>query len=267
VRCSCNNTFETRSTRAGDLNVELCNECHPYFTGKQKLVDTGGRVELFRLDVVSDAECRAAAAHAEALFGRLDFVVNAAGATRLVPLDDLEGAADAIWHDLLDANVLGALHVTRAAAPLLARTAAAGGAGAPGSAVVNVSSVAARLVQGSSLPYACSKAALDALTVGLARTLAPRNVRVCGVAPGFIDGAWLRDLLGDTFAAQKAAFEATLPLRRVCVPEDVASVIAQLLSPGANMITGQTLAVDGGMLIGGFQPASLHAAPAKGEAL
>ena len=47
VRCSCNNTFETRSTRAGDLNVELCNECHPYFTGKQKLVDTGGRVERF----------------------------------------------------------------------------------------------------------------------------------------------------------------------------------------------------------------------------
>ena len=47
VRCSCNNTFETRSTRAGDLNVELCNECHHYFTGKQKLVDTGGRVERF----------------------------------------------------------------------------------------------------------------------------------------------------------------------------------------------------------------------------
>jgi len=47
VRCSCGNSFETRSTRSGDLNVELCNECHPYFTGKQKLVDTGGRVERF----------------------------------------------------------------------------------------------------------------------------------------------------------------------------------------------------------------------------
>ncbi len=47
VRCSCGNSFETRSTRGGDLNVELCNECHPYFTGKQKLVDTGGRVERF----------------------------------------------------------------------------------------------------------------------------------------------------------------------------------------------------------------------------
>jgi large subunit ribosomal protein L31 len=47
VRCSCGNTFVTRSTVAGDLTVELCNECHPFFTGKQKLVDSGGRVERF----------------------------------------------------------------------------------------------------------------------------------------------------------------------------------------------------------------------------
>ena len=46
VRCSCGNTFTTRSTKA-DLRVELCNECHPFYTGKQKLVDTGGRVERF----------------------------------------------------------------------------------------------------------------------------------------------------------------------------------------------------------------------------
>ena len=47
VRCSCGNTFTTRSTRGADLALELCNECHPFFTGKQKLVDTGGRVERF----------------------------------------------------------------------------------------------------------------------------------------------------------------------------------------------------------------------------
>jgi large subunit ribosomal protein L31 len=48
VRCSCGNTFTTRSTRSGDLHVELCNECHPFFTGKQKLLDTAGRIERFR---------------------------------------------------------------------------------------------------------------------------------------------------------------------------------------------------------------------------
>ena len=47
VMCSCGNTFTTRSTKGGDFRVELCNECHQYFTGKQKLVDTGGRVERF----------------------------------------------------------------------------------------------------------------------------------------------------------------------------------------------------------------------------
>lgn len=47
VKCTCGNTFTTQSTKPGNLNVELCNECHPYFTGKQKLVDAGGRVERF----------------------------------------------------------------------------------------------------------------------------------------------------------------------------------------------------------------------------
>jgi large subunit ribosomal protein L31 len=47
VTCSCGNTFTTRSTKPGDMHIELCNECHPFFTGKQKLVDTGGRVERF----------------------------------------------------------------------------------------------------------------------------------------------------------------------------------------------------------------------------
>ena len=48
VTCSCGNTFVTRSTKPGDLHVELCNECHPFFTGRQKLVDAGGRVERFQ---------------------------------------------------------------------------------------------------------------------------------------------------------------------------------------------------------------------------
>lgn len=48
VTCSCGNTFTTRSTRPGEMHVELCSECHPFFTGKQKLVDTGGRVERFK---------------------------------------------------------------------------------------------------------------------------------------------------------------------------------------------------------------------------
>ena len=47
VRCSCGNTFTTRSTKGGELHVELCSECHPFYTGKQKLVDSGGRIDRF----------------------------------------------------------------------------------------------------------------------------------------------------------------------------------------------------------------------------
>ena len=47
VKCSCGNTFTTRSTKGGSLNVELCNQCHPFYTGKQKILDTGGRVAKF----------------------------------------------------------------------------------------------------------------------------------------------------------------------------------------------------------------------------
>ena len=59
VKCSCGNNFTTRSTRGGDLFVELCNECHPFFTGKQKLVDTGGRVERFQRRYAAQGKARA----------------------------------------------------------------------------------------------------------------------------------------------------------------------------------------------------------------
>ena len=65
VRCSCGNTFTTRSTKA-DLHVELCNECHPFFTGKQKLVDTGGRVERFQRRLEKKAPAKSAKGKAAA---------------------------------------------------------------------------------------------------------------------------------------------------------------------------------------------------------
>ena len=58
VRCSCGNAFQTRSTKP-DLHVELCNECHPFYTGKQKLVDTGGRVERFQRRYAQKGKARA----------------------------------------------------------------------------------------------------------------------------------------------------------------------------------------------------------------
>jgi NAD(P)-dependent dehydrogenase (short-subunit alcohol dehydrogenase family) len=82
--------------------------------------------------------------------------------------------------------------------------------------------------------------------VSLARALGP-TIRVNGVAPGFITGRWLQNGLGRTYDRMKKAFEDSLPLGRVCDPEDVAAAILGLI--GADLITGQTLVVDGGMTV------------------
>ena len=111
-----------------------------------------------------------------------------------------------------------------------------------------MSSVAGILATGSSIPYCMSKAALDIQTVALARALGP-DIRVNGIAPGFITSRWLQEGLGDDlYAAMKANHEATNPLQRVCEPEDVSSAILAVIE-GSDMMTGQIQVVDGGAAI------------------
>jgi 3-oxoacyl-[acyl-carrier protein] reductase len=110
------------------------------------------------------------------------------------------------------------------------------------------SSVAGLVGTGSSIPYCASKAALNNLTVTLARVLGP-EIRVNAVAPGFIDGEWLQQGLGDGFDAIKAAVQRKSPLGRVCTPDDVARASVGLIT-GPDLTTGHVLPVEGGMLIG-----------------
>ena len=72
VTCSCGNTFETRSTKPGDMHIELCNVCHPFFTGKQKVVDSGGRVERFQRRYGKSTFTKAGEAGAESGDGASD---------------------------------------------------------------------------------------------------------------------------------------------------------------------------------------------------
>ena len=109
----------------------------------------------------------------------------------------------------------------------------------------NVSSVAGVAGIGSSIPYCASKAALNIMTVALARALAP-EIRVNAVAPGFIDTRWWKDREG--YEAVKQYTTSRTPLQRVCQPEDVAVVVLDLIT--ADLVTGQVVVVDGGMTIG-----------------
>ncbi len=194
-------------------------------------------------DVADDAACRAMVARTMESLDRVDVLVNCAGTTEFIPFHDLEAVSDEVWVRLYKVNVVGAFHCARAVqSPMLK---------AGGGVIINVSSVAAQLGQGSSIPYCCTKAALDNLTVSLARTFAPR-IRVNGIAPGFIEGRWTQGGLGPKYESIKQAYEKSLPLGRVCQPEDIADAIVSLIT-GSRVVTGQTLTVDAGMMISGFQ--------------
>jgi 3-oxoacyl-[acyl-carrier protein] reductase len=120
---------------------------------------------------------------------------------------------------------------------------------AGGGAIVHVSSVAGVAGIGSSIPYCASKAALNNLTITLARALAP-HIRVNAVAPGFITGRWLEQGLGGAYETVKKAIEARAPLGKVCSPDDIAALVLGFIE-GPDIVTGQVLVADGGMLIAG----------------
>ena len=203
----------------------------------------GGKALAIRASVAEDRECVAMVEQTMAAFGRIDLLVNCAGTTEFIPFQNLDDVTDDVWQRLYQVNVVGAFHCARAVRkPMLA---------SGGGQIINVSSIAAILAQGSSIPYCCTKSALDNLTVSLARTLAP-EIRVNGVAPGFIAGRWTQKGLGDRYDTIKDAYEKTLPLQTVCTPDDIAAGIVSLVE-GSRVVTGQTLTIDAGMTIAGYQ--------------
>jgi 3-oxoacyl-[acyl-carrier protein] reductase len=205
----------------------------------------GAEAAVVQGDVASDEVCRALAREAVQRWGRIDAVVNCAGATRFVPISNLEGVSAQDFHDLFAVNTIGPFQLARAAAPHMGQ----------GSAFVSISSISAQSGNGSSLPYVVSKAALNTLTLGLARALAPK-VRVNAVLPGLIEGRWMRDGLGDAgYQRVREQYAQASLLERAATPEDIAAAIAWLLDP-ACLMTGQLMVVDGGFSLGKPPPAA-----------
>lgn len=165
-------------------------------------------------------------------YGRLDVLVNNAGITHKIAHRDLDAATDEIWREIFDVNVFGTWNLCVAAMEHLRVTKGA---------IVNVSSVAGLRPTGSSIPYATSKAALNHMTVLLAKAVGP-DVRVNAVAPGLITTPWTSEWeVEHNFVATVA------PLRRSGTPGDVADVIFDLSQ--SPYVTGQVVAVDGGFSI------------------
>jgi len=199
----------------------------------------GVRGVAHRADVSDDAACRAMVETAVRDLGRLDVLVNNAGTTSFIPHDQLDQVDDSAWSQIMAVNLLGPFHCARAAKAAIED--------AGGGEIVNVSSVAGLVGVGSSIPYCASKAALNNLTLTLARVLAPK-IRVNAVAPGFIDGSWLREGLGPAFEPIRKAMMEKSALGAVCTPEDVAAAILSVIE-GPDLITGHVLPIEGGMIL------------------
>ena len=166
--------------------------------------------------------------------GKLDILVNNAGITR----DDLiMRMSPENWRDVLETNLFGAFWMTKAVTrPMLK---------ARGGRIINISSVSGQAGQTGQANYSAAKAGVIGLTKATARELASRGITVNAIAPGFV----LTELTQDLPEALKAEITARTPLGRFGTTEEVANAVAFLASEEAAYITGQVLAVDGGLVM------------------
>jgi len=192
----------------------------------------GGMAIPIAADVADDKQVRAMAGRVEQEFGGLDFLVNNAGWSTIVPHANLEALTDEIWDRTLNTNLRGAFYCARAAAPLLKQR--------PGAAIVNITSVAAQTGFGSSIVYAASKGAMVTMTKSLARALAP-EIRVNAVSPGAVHTRFAN--WPDSMFEQAAH---VTPIERIASVDEIAAAVL-FLCADATSVTGEILTVDGGL--------------------
>lgn len=182
-----------------------------------------------RADIADEEQDRALVAAAVGRFGRLDILVNNAGRTTRVDHADLDALTDEILFKTIEVNVYGTWWMTRAAWPRLKES--------PVGQVVNITSIAGLRPVGSSTAYGMAKAALNMLTLDLAKHCAP--VRVNAVAPGLVATPWTED-----WSDLHAGIAALVPAGRSATPDDCArAVMACVTNP---YMTGEILKIDGG---------------------
>jgi 3-oxoacyl-[acyl-carrier protein] reductase len=169
-------------------------------------------------------------------FGRLDVLVNNAGATAQWKPKDLESLALEQWDRVFAVNVRGLFQVTRAALPLLRKGEAP--------CVVNTASIVGLRPGPQPIPYAASKAAVVNLTKTLAWNLGP-DIRVNAVAPGWMEGEWMERMLKDRYEDLMGKRAKATPLKRCVTAEDVAETMMSLIT-GNRFVTGEVVVIDGG---------------------
>ncbi len=193
---------------------------------------TGGTIEPFAGSVADSQDVERIIAEVEAKFPKVQVLVNNAGVTK----DGLVLRMDeAAWDEVLDTNLKGTFLFCRAIGAMMIRQRYG--------RIINISSISGIRGNPGQANYAASKAGVIGFTQTIAKELASRNVTANAVLPGFITTD-MTDVLPDKV---KAEVKERIPVRRLGAPEDIADLVCYLAGPGAGFLTGQAIAVDGGM--------------------
>lgn len=199
-----------------------------------ELAATGRKVKLYACDVRDNACVEQTAAEILNEFGRVDILVNNAGITRdgLLP-----GLREEDVNDVIDVNLKGAIWVSRAFIRAMAKQ--------RDGVIINISSVVGLMGNSGQTNYAASKAGIIGFTKSVAKEYGRRNIRCNAIAPGYI----ATEMTAALSAEMTEKIAGNLPLGRLGKPEDVAKLAVFLASDMADYITGEVIAVDGGMNI------------------
>lgn len=198
--------------------------------------ELGERVHVVPCDLADKAQVAKLIDEAVAKLGRVDILVNNAGLTK----DNLFAVMkDEQWDEVIAVNLTSTFMLMRAAARHMLRTKTGYGR------IINISSVSGIIGNPGQGNYAASKAGMIGMTKSLAREVANRGITANSIAPGFIQTA-MTDVLTDK---QKAEISQHIPAQRFGTPDDIAAAALYLASPEAGYVTGQTLSVNGGMVM------------------
>lgn len=217
-------------------DVVLLDKFYPddFESWKAEMSKSGRKIISKTTDITNTPETQAMCAEIITEMGRVDILVNNAGITRDKLLMRM---TEEDWDSVLTVNLKGAFNMTKGLVSQLAKQRSG--------KIINVSSVVGLMGNAGQANYSASKAGLIGFSKSIAKELAGRNVNVNCVAPGFVETEMTAKLNDD----QRAAMLSVVPMKRTSKPSEIAGVVAFLASEKANYITGQVIAIDGGMVM------------------
>jgi len=203
----------------------------------REIESSGGKAFAVVVDATKEDKVKDAIAGIVGKFGSIDVLVNSIGWNKPMPF--LE-TPESIWYRIMELNLMVTVRLCKAILPYMIKQ--------NFGRIINISSQQGRRAAPQAMPYAASKAAVISVTKSLAAAVVQHNIRVNAVCPGLVDAGLTKQLLKNSPQYVEELLSQT-PMRRVCQPEEIASVVMFLASDESSYVTGQSLSVDGGTVM------------------